>query len=186
MTASFDDAAINQVIDKIVSYALASGRFDSVNGHEPKSAPGNGVVFAVWAQDINPARLSGQAATSIVVRFQGRIYIPFTQQPFDMIDPQVLAATTDLMGAFSGDFDLGGVADVREVDLLGANGTKLSAQAGYVEIDRRMYRIMTINIPIVINDAFSQVALWLSSQALVTTSTSVASTSAVTSPRLIS
>jgi hypothetical protein len=158
LPAVFNDAAINEVIDKIISYALASGRFDSVNGHEPKSAPGNNVTFALWVQSINPARLSGQAATSIVVLFQGRVYIPFTQMPYDMIDPQVLAAVTDLMGTFSGDFDFGGVADVREVDLLGANGTKLSANAGYVEIDRRMYRIMTINIPIVINDAFVQVA----------------------------
>src|SRR6185437_10624643 len=125
--------------------------------------------------------LTGCLGSAVVaVRMEGR------QRGVVGAITQVLAANTDLMGAFSGDFDLGGVADVREVDLLGANGTKLSAQAGYVEIDRRMYRIMTINIPIVINDAFSQVALWLSSQALVTTSTSVASTSAVTSPRLIS
>lgn len=169
MTANFNDAAINQVIDKIVSYALASGRFDSVNGHEPKSAPGNGIVFAVWAQAIRPARLSGLAATSALVQFQGRIYIPFNQQPYDMIDPQVMAATTDLMSAFSGDFNFGGAANVRYVDLLGAEGANLgssglAALAGYVEIDRRMYRIMTITIPIVINDAFTQVALWLSSR----------------------
>lgn len=179
--ANFDDAAINQVIDKIVSYALSSGRFDSVNGHEPKSAPGNGIVFAVWAQIIRPARLSGLAATSILVQFQGRIYIPFNQQPYDMIDPQVMAATTDMMAAFSADFDLGGAADVRYIDLLGIEGANmgaqgLSAQAGYVEIDRRMYRIMTLNIPIVINDAFKQVALWLSHRGWATTSTSGAST----------
>lgn len=187
--ANFDDDAINEVIDKIVSFALASGRFDSVNGHEPKSAPGNGIVFAVWAQAIKPARMSGLAATSALVQFQGRIYIPFNQVPYDAIDPKVMAATTNLMAAFSGDFNFGGAADVRYVDLLGAEGANLgmvglSAQAGYVEIDRRMYRIMTLNIPIVINDAFKQVALWLSHPALETTSTSVATTSAVTSPPL--
>lgn len=176
MPAQFNDAAILEVLDRIISYAMASGRFDSVNGHEPKSAPGNGVAFAVWVQTMKPARLSGQAATSLSVLFQGRTYIPFTQQPYDMIDPQVMAATTDLMGAFSGDFDFGGVADVRYVDLLGADGTPLSAAAGYVEIDRRMFRIMTLNIPITINDAFIQVALWLSRQAWETTSTSGATT----------
>lgn len=158
MAAQFNDQAINQVIDKIMSYALASGRFDSVNGHEPKSAPGNNIVFALWAQSLTPAKLSGLAATSLVVQFQGRIYVPFNQVPFDMIDPQVMAATTDLMGTLSGDFEFGAIADVRYVDLLGANGTKLSAAAGYVEIDKRMYRIMTLVIPIVINDAFTQVA----------------------------
>jgi hypothetical protein len=180
MAAVFNDKAINDVIDRIVSFALTLGRFDSVNAHEPKSAPGHNITFALWAQAIRPARLSGLAATSLNVIFQGRIYVPFNQVPFDMIDPNVMAATTDLMGALSGDFDLGGVANVREIDLLGANGVTLSAQAGYVEIDRRMYRIMTLTIPIIINDAFTQVALWLSHQALGTTSTSGATTSAVT------
>ena len=176
MPAQFNDQAINDVTDKIISYAMASGRFDSVNGHEPKSAPNHDIAFALWVQSIAPARLSGLAATSIVVQFQGRIYIPFTQQPYDMIDPKVLAATTDLMGTFSGDFTFGAADDIRYVDLLGANGTKLSALAGYVEIDRKMFRIMTITIPIVINDAFIQVALWQSHPALETTSTSVATT----------
>jgi hypothetical protein len=183
MTAQFNDEAINQVINSIVSYALASGRFDSVNGHEPKSAPGHNVVFALWAQSIRPARLSGLAATSLLVVFQGRVYVPFTQQPYDLIDPEVMAATTDIMGALSGDFNLGADADVREVDLLGANGTPLSAQAGYVEIDRKMYRIMTISIPIVINDGFLQVGLWLSHPVSETTSTSGATTFRVTWPR---
>jgi hypothetical protein len=157
LTANLNDVAINQVIDKIVSYALASGRFDSVNGHEPKSAPTSGISFAVWFQSIVPTK-SGQAATSATVTFMGRIYIKFNQQPFDLIDPQAVAATTDLMGALSSDFDFGGEADVRAVDLLGMSGTAMSAQAGYLEIDRIMYRVITITIPVIVNDAFSQVA----------------------------
>lgn len=162
MTANFNDVAINQVIDKIVSYALSTGRFDHVNQHEPKSSPGHGMNCSVWADSIAPTT-SGQDATSVVVNFQARVYMSFNQQPFDMIDPKILAAVTDLMGAFSGDFDFGGVANIRYVDLLGAtnSGSRmqgLSAQAGYVEIDRNMFRVMTIFIPIVINDAYTQVA----------------------------
>jgi hypothetical protein len=157
MTAVLNDVAVNQVIDKMVSYALASGRFDSVNGHEPKSAPQNGITCAFWFQTIKPAK-SGQAATSATVVYMGRIYIRFNQQPFDAIDPQAVAATTDLMGAFSGDFNFGGVANVRAVDLLGMEGTPMQANAGYIEIDRVMYRCITITIPIIINDAFTQVA----------------------------
>jgi hypothetical protein len=163
VTANFNDAAINQVIDKIVSYALATGRFDSVNGHEPKNAPGTEMSCSVWADIIRPyAGGSGLSATSIVVEFQVRCYMSFTSRPYDMIDPKILAAVTDLMGAFSGDFNFGGVADVRYVDLLGASGggrtAGLNAKAGYVELDRHMYRIMTMIIPIIINDAFTQVA----------------------------
>jgi hypothetical protein len=155
---SFDDAAVNTVFDKVVSYALATGRFDAVNQHEPKSAPGTGLSCSVWMQNISPVRTSGLAATSGVVVLQARIYTSFMKQPFDMIDPEVMAAVADLMGALSGDFDFGGDVDVRNVDLLGSTGTPLSAQAGYVEIDRRMFRVMTITVPIIINDMFVQEA----------------------------
>jgi hypothetical protein len=156
---AFDDAAINIIFDKIISYALATGRFDHVNQHEPKNSPGTGMLFSLWVQAIRPVRSSGLGATSGLVVFQGRIYTNFISQPYDMIDPNVMAATADLMNALSGDFDFGGEANVRAVDLLGQTGgqnTALSAQAGYVEIDRQMMRVMTIMIPIIVDDMFIQ------------------------------
>lgn len=158
MSAQFNDAAINAVFEKIEGYALSSGRFDTVGKHEPKNAPGNGLSAALWIQSIVPIRSSGAAATSGVVLFQFRIYTNFKQMPYDMIDPNVTAATTDLMGTLSADFDFGGVAGVRNIDLLGAYGVKMDAQAGYVDIDRSLFRVMTIRIPVVVNDMFVQVA----------------------------
>lgn len=156
---NFNDAAIASVLDKIVSYALTSGRFDAVNQHEPKSAPGNQVTFAVWVQSIKPLpRASGLSSTSGTILFTGRIYQNFRSQPFDMIDPTVTAACTDMMGALSADFNFGGVGGVRSLDLLGMYGPSLSAAAGYVEIDKTVYRVMTIQIPVIINDMFVQVA----------------------------
>lgn len=155
---TFNADSVNTLFDKVISYALATGRFDAVNGHEPKSAPGNGVTCAVWAQSIEPIRAGGLASTSGRVTLEQRIYTNFISQPFDAIDPNVMAAVADLMTAYSGDFDLGGDADVREIDLLGAYGTALSAQAGYVEIDRKMYRVMTLTVPVIVNDMFDQVA----------------------------
>jgi hypothetical protein len=157
VTANFNDAAINIVIDKVVSYAMASGRFDNVNQHEPKNAP-TGVSCSIWVQTLTPAVRSGLSATSGVLILSVRIYMSFVQQPFDMIDPQITAAIADLMGALSGDFDFGQEANVRMVDLLGANGTKMTAQAGYVEIDRQVFRVMTLSVPIVVNDMFDQSA----------------------------
>ena len=46
--------------------------------------------------------------------------------------------------------------DAMNIDLLGAYGQKLSAQAGYITIDSHMYRIMTLTIPCVINDLWTQ------------------------------
>lgn len=159
MSANFNDAAINGVFDSVVSYCLETGRFDSVNTHEPKSAPGTGTICSVWINQVRPIRASGLSATSGVVELQARIYTPFNKQPFDMIDPEVTSATLDIMGAISGDFNFGGTDDVRNVDLLGAYiAGGLRSQAGYIEIDRQIYRVMTIFIPVVINDMFFQVA----------------------------
>jgi hypothetical protein len=152
---NFNDDAVMTVFDKVVSFALATGRFDHVNQHEPKSAPGHGLECSVWMNTIVPIRASGMGAVSGVVTLYARIYTSFRQQPYDAIDTNVMAAVADLMGAMAGNFDFGGAANVRAVDLLGmASNTPLSAAAGYVEIDRQMFRIMTVTIPIIINDMF--------------------------------
>lgn len=157
MTANFNDTAIGSVFDKLVSFALATGRFAEVNQHEPKSAPGNELHCSVWVDGITPIKGSGVAAVSGVVQFNIRIYSSFVSQPFDAIDPAITAATTDLMGSLCGDFDFGSVADVRMVDLLGAYGAKLAAKAGYLEIDRKIFRVMTLVVPVIINDMFAEV-----------------------------
>lgn len=73
------------------------------------------------------------------------------QQPYDQIDPAVMNATSAVFAAFSGDFTLGGT--VRNVDLMG-----MKAQAGYVQQDGQTLRVMTITVPIVVNDLWEQVA----------------------------
>jgi hypothetical protein len=155
--SNFNEAAVGDVFDRIVSLALSLGRFDSVNQHEPKSAPGNGINCAVWVQAIRPARSSGLPMTSGVMDLQLRVYQSFLSQPFDSIDPAVTGAICDIMGAISGEFSFGGIDGVRDVDLLGMTGTPMSAQSGYVEIDRKMFRVMTLAIPVIINDMFAQV-----------------------------
>ena len=157
-STNFADAAVMTLFDKIVSYALASGRFDSVNQHEPKNAPGVGVQCSIWAQMMKPVRSSGMNVTSGLVVFQARIYSNFLSEPFDMIDPNVMSAAADFIGRLSGDFDFGGEAGVRNIDLLGSTGnsTSLQANAGYVEIDRQMFRVMTVTIPVIVNDMFAQ------------------------------
>jgi hypothetical protein len=154
----FNEAAVNAIFDHAISYALQTGRFESVNGHEPKSNPGNGITCAVWAQTIAPIQAGGLAATSGKVVLNQRIYTNFISQPFDAIDPEVMAAVADLMTAYSGDFEFGGDADTRFVDLLGAYGDDLNAQAGYIDIDRKIFRVMTLTVPVILNDMFVQVA----------------------------
>ena len=147
---------IDTMLDGIISHALASGWFERVNVRtgEPKNAPGSGLTVAVWAQSIDPLpRRSGLATTSARVELMERIYSNMLQEPVDMIDPNVIKATDVLMAAYTGDFSLGG--SIAEVDLQGAYGTALRAQAGYVTINQTMYRCMDITLPLIVNDLWT-------------------------------
>lgn len=149
---------VQGIVDAVASHAEATGLFDGgVNTHEPKAKPANGLTCAVWADKIEPyAAASGLNATTGLVTLNVRIYTPFLQQPPDAIDPAVMTAVDTLFTAYSGSFKLGG--EVRNVDLLGQHGPGMSAQAGYVNQDGTIYRVMTIVLPLVVNDLWAQVA----------------------------
>jgi len=143
------------ITDAVLSHVSASGWFDRANGHEPKNAPGKGLSAAVWLQAVAPiSGRSGLAVTSARIELSVRVSMPMLHEPQDEIDPTLLSAVDALLTAYSGDFTLGGL--VEEVDLLGAYGSPLGAQAGYLTQDQIAYRVMTITLPVVIDDCFPQ------------------------------
>lgn len=146
------------ILDAVVSHAQRIGHLEQVNQHEPKSAPTGVLTGAVWVQEIRPVpAVSGLASTSVLVLLQVRIYSNMLSEPQDAIDPDVLTAVDALMRAYSGDFTLGGL--VKQVDLLGAHSQGgLFARAGYLPQDGRLYRVMDISLPLVINDLWTQEA----------------------------
>lgn len=146
---------VDAITDAVVSHALASGHFENVNLHEPKNSPGNGLTCAVWAQTVVPIpAASGLNTTTGRALFNVRIYSNMLKEPQDAIDPEVLKAVDKLFSAYSGDFTLDGL--VRNVDLLGTYGVALTAVAGYQTIGQTMYRIMTISLPLIVNDLWGQ------------------------------
>jgi hypothetical protein len=152
---SFDAAAVQDLFDKVQSHAMTLGLFDTVNTHEPKSAPGNGLWCAIWVQEISGmGSISGLNATSGRVILNVRVGKSFITSPEDGIDPDILTAVSTLMGDYSGAFTLGG--SVRNIDLLGQAGQSLSAQAGYLTIDQKLYRVMEIVLPVLINELWTQ------------------------------
>lgn len=148
---------INGITDALVSHAAALGLFERVNTFEPTNQPGNGLSCAVWVDTIQPlAEVSGLDATSAKLVFFVRFFKSMQTEPLDMLDPELVSATDTLMNAYSGDFDL--TSTVKQVDLLGQHGTPLSGQAGYLNMDAKMYRVMTITLPLVCNDVWNQVS----------------------------
>lgn len=144
------------VVSALESHASASGYFERVNGHETINAPGNGLSVGIWVQRIRPVALaSGLAVTSARVEFTVRIYSSALQEPQDGIDPAIVEAADALFVAYGADFELGG--NVRNVDLLGATGEPLSANAGWVTFnDGPTFRVMDILLPVVVNDVWTQ------------------------------
>lgn len=144
------------LIDRVASHAMTLGVFDRVNQHEPKNKPGRGLTCAIWIDRIEPARgRSGLASTTARVVFNVRVYTNMLQNPQDAIDPQVMEAVDLLIEAYSGDFQLGNPD--RWIDLLGATqGHEVMAQSGYINIDNMVYRVMTLTVPAIIEDAWTQ------------------------------
>lgn len=145
----------NAILNAVVSHAQGLGVFNQVNTHEYKSAPGKGLYCEIWAETIAPAR-SGLAITSATLTLNVRVRSDMIAEPQDAIDPAIIDAVDLLMDAYTGDFDLGGNA--RNIDLLAGSTPGLRADAGYLNQDNKIFRIMTITLPVIVNDVWNQEA----------------------------
>ena len=150
--------AINSqdIVDRVASHAKATGLFDRVNKHEPKNKPARGLTCAIWVDRIEPARgRAGLQSTTARVVLNVRVYTNMLQNPQDAIDPNVMRAVDVLFEAYSGDFQLGDAN--RWIDLLGATqGHELFSQSGYINIDNMVFRVMTITVPVIVEEAWTQ------------------------------
>ncbi len=143
------------ILDVVVTHAMTLGVFAKVNTHEYKSPPGKGLYCEIWAETIAPAR-SGLNVTSAVLTLNVRIRSDMIAEPQDGIDPAILDAVDLLMDAYTGDFELGSKA--RNIDLLAGSTPGLRADAGYLDQGGKLFRIVVITMPIIINDVWNQEA----------------------------
>lgn len=143
------------LLNAVASHATGLGVFERVTTHEPKAKPGQGITASIWLNNIRPAK-SGVRSTSLRVEVSVRVYMTMLADPEDDIDLSLVNAVSALMDAYSGDFELGGL--VRSVDLLGASGDPLRAEAGYLQQDKDVFRVITVFVPLLVNDVHDQTA----------------------------
>jgi hypothetical protein len=155
---AFDDTAAAAILAALEDHAATTGRFERVNGHEPKNAPGNGLSAAFWLQRIGPVMgfHSGLDSTSALLVWQCRLSLNMLYEPQDSIDPVLMGAAAALIGEYAGDFTLGDL--VRCVDLRGMAGQPLGGEAGYLPQDGKLFRAYTLTIPLIFNDAWAEAA----------------------------
>lgn len=153
--AAFSQTAISELYGQLLAAGQQSGIFKQVIAHEPRTAPQADPVLAVWLASLTPVRgVSGLAETAGRCQFAGRIYISLLAKPEDATDPALLYAASQLLAAWSAGFTLGG--DVMEIDLLGAYGTPLGMEIGYIVHDEKPFRIAEITVPLVIDGLWVQ------------------------------
>jgi hypothetical protein len=99
-------------------------------------------------------QLGALNATSALILFTIRLQMGMLTEPQDDIDITLMRAADEVFALVSGDFTLGDEID--HVDLLGAGGQPLEAEAGYIEHSKTLYRIVDIAVPVVIGDAWTQ------------------------------
>lgn len=148
---------VDSILDQLVSHALTLGLFEVVNTSEPKSAPGWGLSYFLWLDTLDPVpERSGLASTSVAMVWMGRIMGSAFAEPIDQVDPNMARAGATLIGEYHGNYSLGG--KVAAVDLLGMSTHRLNGQAGFININNRFFRVMTITIPMLVDDVWPQSA----------------------------
>lgn len=156
MTNPFSESWIDPIFYAIGKFLKRSGVVSNASLGEPKSAPnGPRVQAAYWVQSVRAIGLaSGVNVTTAHLLFIVRLYSNFKSTPEDKIDPDLMRAASNIMRQFHDNFDFDGT--IRNVDLLGHHGDPLSCEAGYLEVDKKHYRVMDIRLPLIVNDVWTQ------------------------------
>lgn len=153
---ALDATAVADLFAQVEARAQALGGIEQVIGHEPRSAPVSLPALAVWFSGLGPARgVSGLDATSVRCEFRGRVYLNGQAKDEDKNEQKLLYLSALVMGAFSAAFTLGG--DAMAVDLLGAWGSPLDAQPGWLAHDSKEFRVAEITVPVILDDVWRQV-----------------------------
>ena len=149
---TFTKAQAVALFDSVQSAAQGLALFQGVDKHEPENAPGTRLYCSIMLGPMVPKpAASGLNSVSGQITLLVRVWSWAMQRPLDDVDPEVVAAVAALMNELAGEFTLGGT--VRNIDLF-----SMSAEPAWTEFEGKQFRVMTLTVPIIINDMFAEEA----------------------------
>ena len=135
---------VTNTMRAIQSHLAAAGYFRHVQIGEPKAAPSQRFTAAIFMEAIEPHDIP-LATICALYKMVVRVYDNMTHEPQEDVELEMSIVVDKVMNDLSGDFTLGGT--VRGIDV-----SQLRTQWSYLDVDRTMYRIADISIPIIVND----------------------------------
>lgn len=149
---TFTKAQAEALFASVQSAAQGLGLLQKVDTHEPENAPGVRLYCSITLGQLKAeAAASGLASVSGSITLNVSIWSWSMQRPLNDVDPEVLATMCALINELAGEFTLGGT--VRNIDLF-----SLVASPGWIDFEGKQFRVMTLPVPIVINDMFAEEA----------------------------
>jgi hypothetical protein len=153
--AAGDGIDVSAIMNATASEFGQIGALERVQLHEPKTAVPSGLSAALWFQSaIAIPQLSSLSKTAIRLEIVSRLFQNMLMEPADLIDPELTRVVNLIFNALNGGFTLGGL--VTQVDVLGTYGAPLRSEAGYINQSGHLQRSISIYIPYVIANAYSQ------------------------------
>ena len=143
---------IKNTLHAVETYVQNLGLFSTVQIGEPKQAVGQGLHAAIYMQSVSIIMIyvGGETRESHIVQL--RVYkdmLAENTDPQNNLESELASVVSKLMENLLGDTDL--ESSIMSIDAGGMDGGSMTATYGYLTLGGVMYRVVNINIPLIVN-----------------------------------
>ena len=143
---------IKNTLHAVETYVQNLGLFSTVQIGEPKQAVGQGLHAAIYMQSVSIIMIyvGGETRDSHIVQL--RVYkdmLAENTDPQNNLESELASVVSKLMENLLGDTDL--ESSIMSIDAGGMDGGSMTATYGYLTLGGVMYRVVDINIPLIVN-----------------------------------
>jgi hypothetical protein len=143
---------IGDTLDRIETYLSKSGHIrggQQIGAYTqpPDTGQGPAAFITMTGTSVVEITLAGNPIEQHVVMIT--ILLDALREPASGVEKDLAVAASNVLTDLLSEYDLGG--SIRNVDPAGMHGTGFTTRWGYLEISNKMYRIVDITIPLVVD-----------------------------------